>query len=411
MPGLSELPHVSSEFPVLAQLVNHHPLTYLDSASTSLKPRAVVDAVCTFYQTDCANIHRGVHTLSQRATERFEAVRRRVARFLGDVDAEEVIFTRGTTESINLVAESYGRRVVGKGDEVLISELEHHSNLVPWYRLCEQKGAILRVLPVDGNGCPQFECLDELLSSKTRIVALSHVSNTLGNKLDVRWIADKVHSYNCALLIDGAQAAPHIPLSMAELDADFYAFSGHKAYGPMGAGVLWGRRDFLEEMPPWQGGGDMIRSVSLSEGIEFAPIPHRFEAGTPDVAAVIGLGAALEWFEGLGYDDVCAYESELIAYAADQLQRIEGVRLLGPSERTGVLSFVMNGIHPHDAGTILDSLGIAVRTGHHCTEPLMDRLGLPATIRASFGVYNGSEDVDRLCEGIKEVGRVMGAGI
>lgn len=398
------LPSVRKDFPALAQEVSGYPLAYLDNASTTQKPLVVADAVRQMYLEDCANIYRGVHTLSHRATTRFEAVREAVCRFLGGVALEEVVFVRGTTEAINLVAASYGRSHVGAGDEVLVSELEHHANIVPWQMLVQAQGARLRVLPIDERGRLRLESLTEVLRPNTRIVALSHVSNSLGTLTDIRAVARAAHQVGAVVVVDGAQAAPHLPLQLSELGADFYAFSGHKMYGPPGAGVLWGRRDLLEAMPPWQGGGEMIGSVSFTEGTSFNRLPYKFEAGTPDIAAVVGLGAAIDYIESLGRAAIAAHETKLLAQATAALEVIEGVRIIGTApDKVAVLSFVLDEVHAHDAGTVLDTLGIAVRTGQHCAEPVMDRLGVPATVRASFALYNTSEEVDRLVEGVKRV--------
>lgn len=395
--------------PALAQTVHGHPLVYLDSASTALKPEPVIEAVTRVYREDCANIHRGVHTLSQRATMQFEATRDTVAAFLGNVDREEVVFTRGTTEAVNLVALAYAPTVLGSGDEIVVSELEHHSNLVPWQLAAERHGAILKVLPIDDRGQVKLEALPDLLGARTKIVAISHVSNSLGSITDVRAVSEQAHAVGAKVVVDGAQAAPHLPIHVREIGADFYAFSGHKVYGPTGAGVLWGRRELLEQMPPWQGGGEMIASVSFSEGTEFAELPHKFEAGTPDIAAVVGLGAALDWVSQIGLDAVGSHENALLRAATEALQNIEGLTLVGTADKkAAVLSFVLDDIHPHDAGTIMDTRGVAVRTGHHCTEPVMDHFGVDATIRASFGAYNTIEDVIRLADSIREVQRVLG---
>ena len=405
----AELAAVRGQFPALDQRVHGHPLTYLDSASTALKPQRVIDAVVSMYAEACANIHRGVHTLSQRATARFEAAREGAARFLGGVDPDEIVFVRGTTEGLNLVAQSLGPQRVSAGDEVLVSELEHHSNLVPWARLCEARGARLRVWPLEDDGRLDPARLPDLVGARTRLVALSHVSNALGSVNPVAAAAEAVHAVGGVLVVDGAQATPHQTVDVRALGADFYAFSGHKVYGPTGAGVLWGRRALLEAMPPWQGGGEMIASVSFRDGIEYADLPHRFEAGTPDIAAVVGLGAALEWLTELGLGRVAAHEQELLQRAEAGLADIPGLRLVGTAPgKAAVVSFVLEGVHPHDAGTILDTEGIAVRTGHHCAEPVMERFGVPATIRASFGIYNTHEEVDRLIQGVRKVLRTMG---
>lgn len=399
------------EFPALSQEVSGHRLAYLDNASTTQKPVAVADAVREMYLSDCANIHRGVHTLSQRATERYESVRDRVAQFLGGVDREEVIFVRGTTEAINLVAATCGAQRVERGDEIVVSQLEHHSNLVPWQMLAQQRSAHLRVLPIDDRGCLRLDELPRLLGPRTRIVAVTHVSNSLGSITDVAQVSRAAHEVGAVVVVDGAQAAPHLRVDVSELGADFYAFSGHKVYGPTGAGVLWGRRALLEAMPPWQGGGEMIASVSFEDGTEFAEVPHRFEAGTPDIAAVVGLGAAIDWVSSIGLGPLREHESALLEAATSELSLVDGVRLVGTSSPKGpVLSFVIEGVHPHDAGTVLDTFGVAVRSGHHCTEPVMDYFKLPATIRASFAAYNTLEEVDRLVEGVTKARDLLRRG-
>jgi cysteine desulfurase/selenocysteine lyase len=396
---------VRADFPALAQTVHGRPLVYLDSASTAQKPRAVIDAVVRMLERDCANIHRGVHALSAAATEAYENVREKVRRFVGAEDAREIVFTRGTTEAVNLVAQAYGRRAVGPGDEVLVSVLEHHSNLVPWQMLCQERGASLRAIPLDAEGRIDLARAGELITPRTRIVAVSHVSNAIGTVAPVREIARMARERGAAVLVDGAQAAPHLQVDVRAIGCDFYCFSGHKLFGPTGAGVLYGRRERLDAMPPWQGGGDMILSVSLDETL-YADPPHRFEAGTPDIAAVVGLGAAIDYVEALGIDAVAAHEHALLAHGVRALSAVPGLRLFGPpgeGERAAILSFALPGVHPHDAGTLLDQYGIAVRTGHHCAEPLMRRLGVPGTVRASLAFYNTREEIDALAEALAVV--------
>jgi cysteine desulfurase/selenocysteine lyase len=401
---------VRADFPALAQTVHGRPLVYLDSASTAQKPRAVIDATLAMYAEVCANVHRGVHALSAAATELYEAARENVRRFLGAEDAREIVFTRGTTEAINLVAQSFGRTAMGPGDEVLVSVLEHHSNLVPWQMLCEARGAVLRAIPLDDEGRIDLARFEEALSPRTRIVAVSHVSNALGTVTPVREIARMARARGAAVIVDGAQAAPHLPVDVRAIGCDFYCFSAHKLYGPTGVGVLWGRRDRLEAMPPWQGGGDMILSVSFARTL-YAEPPHRFEAGTPDIAGVVGLGAAIDYVEALGIDAIAAREDDLLAYGTRALAAVPGLRLLGPrgeGERAAILSFVLPGVHPHDAGTLLDHRGIAVRTGHHCAEPLMEHLGVPGTVRASLAFYNTHAELDALAEALAFVVETFG---
>ncbi len=392
----AEVAAIRGEFPAFERRINGAPLAYLDSASTSQKPAAVIAALLRTYEAS-ANIHRGVHTLSVEATAAFEAVRGKAAALLGASDPREIVFVRGTTEAINLVAQTYGRRHVGAGDEVVVTELEHHSNLVPWQMLCEEKGARLRVLPIDDHGAVMLDRLDALLGPRTRIVAVAHVSNSLGTVLPVAAIAARARAAGAISVVDGAQAVPHRPVDVQALGCDFYAFSGHKLYGPTGSGVLWGRRALLEELPPWQGGGDMILSVSFAEPNIFNEVPHRFEAGTPDIAAVIGLGAAIDWIRAVGLERIGAREAELLAYATRVIAAIPDVRIVGTApEKSGIVSFVVGDLHPHDLGTALDLEGVAVRTGHHCTQPVMERFGIDATVRASLGVYSTEDEVDRL---------------
>ncbi len=399
---------VRSDFPILREFVHGRPLVYLDNAATSQKPEVVIDAVSNYYRHGNANIHRGVHLLSQRATEEFEAARAAVQSFLNARESREIVFVRGATEAINLVAQSYGRQQVGMGDEVLISAMEHHSNIVPWQILCEEKGATLRVVPINDAGELRMDELERLLSPRTKIVAVAHLSNALGSINPIQQIVGMAHARNIPVLVDGAQAVPHLPVDVQEMDCDFYVFSGHKIYGPTGIGVLYGKATLLEEMPPYQGGGDMISSVTFEKTI-YNKVPHKFEAGTPDIAGVVGLGAAITYVNGLGLSAIAAHEHELLAYATDRIGALPGVRIVGTAkEKAGVLSFVLDGIHPHDVGTILDLEGIAVRTGHHCAQPVMDRFGIPATVRASFAVYNTLQEIDALAEGLEKVKEILG---
>ncbi|RMG46021.1 MAG: cysteine desulfurase [Acidobacteria bacterium] len=392
---------VRSDFPVLHQQINGHPLVYLDNAASAQRPRQVIEAVARFYERDYANIHRGVHTLSQRATERYEEARRRTARFIGAGDPREIVFVRGTTEAINLVAWSFVRPRLGPGDEVLITELEHHSNIVPWQLVCRERGARLVAVPVTEAGTVRLEDFDRLIGPRTRFVSVADTSNALGTVNPVREIVSLAHERGVPVLVDGAQAVPHRRVDVGELGCDFFAFSGHKVYGPSGIGVLYGRAQRLEEMPPYQGGGEMIRRVSLEDS-EFAGIPHRFEAGTPNIAGAVGLGAAIEYLEALGMDRIAAWEGELLRRATASLREIPEVRVLGDApEKAAVVSFVVDGVHPHDVGTVLDSRGVAVRAGHHCAQPLMERLGVPATVRASFALYNTEEEIERLAEAVR----------
>ena len=399
---------IRAEFPILGLTVRGKPLVYLDNAATSQKPRFVLDAITRYYEEENANIHRGVHYLSERATTDYENVRARAQRFLNAAKSSEIIFVRGTTEGINLVAQTYGRTQVGPGDEVLITAMEHHSNIVPWQMLCAEKGAKLRVAPINDRGELRVDEFENLLGPRTKIAAFTHVSNALGSVNPVRRLTQMAHRRHIPVLIDGAQAVPHMAVDVQAIDCDFYAFSGHKVYGPTGIGVLYGKAALLEAMPPYQGGGDMISSVTF-EKTTYNKLPYKFEAGTPDIAGVIGLGAALDYVTDVGMAAIAAYEHELLEYATEKISAIPGVRLIGTAaERTGVLSFVLNDIHPHDVGTILDQEGIAIRTGHHCSQPVMDRFGIPATARASLAIYNTREDIDALANGIQRVREVLG---
>jgi len=398
---------VREDFPILKQKVHGKPLVYLDNAATAQKPNVVVKAMRRFYTRDCSNIHRGVHTLSERSTKAYEDVRVKVQRFLNAADPREIIFTRGTTESINLVATSLGRKYIQKGDEIIISGMEHHSNIVPWQLLCEDKGAVLRVIPINDAGEIIFEEYEKLLNPRTRLVSIVHVSNVLGTINPVQRIIQTAHRMNVPVLLDGAQAAPRLRVDVQELDCDFYAFSGHKLCAPTGVGVLYGKAKHLESMPPFMGGGDMISSVTFARTL-YNTIPYKFEAGTPNIGGTIGLGAALDYLNELGLENLARYEGELLCYTLGKLSEIPGVRILGNTpHRAGAVSFVLDGVHPHDVGTILDQEGIAVRTGHHCAQPLMERFGVPATVRASLAFYNTKEDIDRLAAGINKVKEFM----
>jgi cysteine desulfurase/selenocysteine lyase len=399
---------IRKDFPILHQEVHGKPLVYMDNAATAQKPQAVIDAIARYYATDNANVHRGVHRLSERATEAYEGARSRISRFLNAAHTREIIFVRGATEGINLVAQTYGRRVVGPGDEIVITALEHHSNIVPWQMLCEEKGAVLRVVPIDDAGEIDVATYARLLGERTRLVAAAHVSNALGTIVPVKPMIDAAHRRGIPVLVDGAQAAPHLRVDVQALDCDFYTFSGHKTYGPTGIGVLYGKAALLEQMPPFQGGGDMIKSVSFEKTV-YNDLPYKFEAGTPHIAGAIGLGVALEYLEGLGLDHVAAYEHELLAHGTERLVRIPGLRLIGTArEKAGVLSFVVDGIHPHDVGTILDREGIAVRTGHHCAMPVMTRFEIAATTRASLAFYNTHEEIDALADALGRVREIFG---
>jgi cysteine desulfurase/selenocysteine lyase len=383
-------------------------LVYLDNAASTQKPTAVIETMRRYYEEDNANVHRGVHLLSERATARYDEARHTVKRFLNAREAREVIFVRGTTEAINLVAATFGRQCVRAGDEVLITAMEHHSNIVPWQILCEEKGARLRVAPISDAGELLLDDFEKLLSPRTRIVSVTHVSNTLGTVNPVRRIVEMAHVRKIPVVLDGAQAAPHMRVDVQELDCDFYAFSGHKVYGPTGIGVLYGKAELLEAMPPYQGGGDMISSVTF-EKTTYNTIPYKFEAGTPNIAGTVGLGAALDYVENIGMEVIARHERDLLVHVTDRLAAVPGVRLIGTArERAGAVSFVMDGVHPHDIGTVLDQQGIAIRTGHHCTQPLMDRFGVPATARVALAFYNTHEEIDTLMRGIDKVKEMFG---
>jgi len=403
-----DVERIRADFPILQEKIRGHQLVYLDNAATSQKPKLVIDAIVRYYEHDNANIHRGVHYLSERATEEYERARKTVQSFLGASRSSEIIFVRNATEAINLVAQTYGRTHVGPGDDVLITAMEHHSNIVPWQLLCEEKHAKLRVAPINDHGELILDEFERLLSPRTRIVAVGHVSNALGSLNPVATIAEIAHARNIPVLVDGAQAAPRLPINVQEIDCDFYAFSGHKAYGPTGIGVLYGKASLLEAMPPYQGGGDMISSVTFEKTI-YNKVPHKFEAGTPDMSGAVGLRAAIEYLNHIGMKNIASYEHELLTYATETVSNLPGVRLVGTArEKAGVLSFVMEDIHPHDIGTILDQEGIAIRTGHHCAQPVMERFGVDATARASFALYNTKDEIDLLVRGIQKVREVFG---
>jgi cysteine desulfurase/selenocysteine lyase len=398
---------IRRDFPILSRQVHDQPLVYLDNAATSQKPQAVIDAISHYYAFNNANTHRGVHLLSQTATDAYEAARETIQHFLNAESSSEIIFVRGATEGINLVAQTYGREHVGSGDEVVITAMEHHSNIVPWQMLCEEKGARLRIAPISDEGELLLGEFEALLNSRTKFVAIPHVSNALGTINPVARIVEMAHARNIPVLVDGAQAVPHTTVDVQALDCDFYVFSGHKIYGPTGVGVLYGKRALLEAMPPYQGGGDMIRSVTFEKTL-YNQLPYKFEAGTPNIAGVIGLAAAIEYVQAIGLDAIAAYEHELLVYGTRKLSSIPGLKLIGTArEKAGVLSFVMEDIHPHDIGTILDRQGIAIRTGHHCAQPVMQRFGIPATARASLAMYNTTGELDALVAGIHKLKEVF----
>ncbi len=399
---------IRADFPILGTEVHGKPLVYLDNAATTQKPRAVLRALQEYYASSNANVHRGVHYLSGKATDLFEGARARIGRFIGAADAREVIFTRNATEGINLVAQAWGRAHVRAGDEVLISAMEHHSNIVPWQMLCEEKGATLRVIPMFDSGELDIEAFARLLSSRTRIVAVSALSNALGTVNPVEQITRAAHEAGAMVLVDGAQAAYHMPVDVGAIGCDFFVLTGHKLYGPTGIGVLYGRAAVLDAMPPWQGGGDMISSVTF-ERSTWNVLPYKFEAGTPHIAGAVGLGAAVDYVSAIGMDRIQAHERELLAYGTEALLQVPGLTLIGTAPRkASILSFVMDGIHPHDLGTIVDREGVAIRTGHHCAQPVMDRLGIPATARASLAIYNTREEIDALVAALHKARKVFG---
>ena len=407
-PDPRNVAHWRADFPILGERVHNRPLVYLDNGATTQKPASVIYAEGAYYRHSNANVHRGVHLLSQRATDAYEAARGKIARFINAEGPEEIVFVRGTTEAINLVAQSYARPLLKPGDEILISEMEHHSNIVPWQLVCEQTGAALKVVPIDDTGALDADTYERLLSERTRLVAITHLANALGSITPVERIVGAAHAKGVPVLLDGAQAIAHLPVDVRALDCDFYAFSGHKMYGPTGIGVLYAKAALLEAMPPWQGGGDMIRAVTF-EKTEYNAIPWKFEAGTPNIAGAIALGTALDYIDGIGMEVIAAHEDDLLAYATDALRGTPGLRLIGTApDKASILSFVLDGVHAHDVGTILDHHGVAVRAGHHCAMPVMQRFGVPATVRASLALYNTREDIDVLVEGLGKVKEVFG---
>lgn len=407
-PRAFDLEAIRADFPVLEQAVRGKPLVYLDNAATAQKPAPVIEALAGYYREYNANIHRGLHTLSEKATAEYEAARDKLRQFINAESRKEIIFVRGATEAINLVAQSYGRQTLRPGDEIIITELEHHSNIVPWQLLCEQTGAALKYIPINDAGELILAEYDRLLSDKTRLVAVGHISNALGTINPVKTIIDKAHAVGAKVLVDGAQAVPHTPVDVQALASDFYAFSGHKLFGSTGIGVLYGKQALLEAMPPYQGGGDMIRTVSMS-GATYNDLPYKFEAGTPHIAGVIALGAAVDYVNRLDFAQAARHETALLDYANEQAAGIKGLRLIGTAEaKTSILSFILEGIHPHDIGTILDDEGIAIRAGHHCAMPVMERFGIPATARASFAFYNSRAEVDALMRALDKCKRLFG---
>ena len=398
-----DVARIREDFPLLKQMVNGKPLVYLDNAATSQKPQSVIDTLVRYYTTENANVHRGVHTLSQLATDDYEQARTQARKFINAKEDGEIIFVRGTTEAINLVAQTFGRQKISQGDEIIISTMEHHSNIVPWQILCQEKGANLRVIPINDAGELLLDEYEKLINPRTKLVSIVHQSNALGTINPVEEIVQIAHGQGVPVLLDGAQAIAHVSVDVQQLGCDFYAFSGHKLYGPTGIGVLYGKAELLEEMPPYQAGGEMIRSVTFEKTL-YNVLPNKFEAGTPNIAGAIGLGAAISYVNNIGMDQIFAYESELLQYGTERLSAIGGLTLMGTAAKKGsVLSFVMDGVHPHDIGTILDAEGIAIRTGHHCAQPLMDRFGVPATARASLAFYNTKQEIDVLVKGIDRV--------
>ena len=399
---------IRADFPILAEKIRNKPLVYLDNAASCQKPQAVIDSIVHLYSHDYANVHRGVHTLSVRSTDKFEGARTKVKNFINAASEKEIIFVRGATEAINLIAQTYGKANIKAGDEILITAMEHHSNIVPWQMLCEQTGAILKVAPINRQGELIYDEFEQLISAKTRLVSVVHMSNALGTINPIKKIIAAAHAKNIPVLLDGAQAIPHMAVDVQDLDCDFYVFSGHKLYGPSGIGVLYGKQALLEAMPPYQGGGDMIRKVTFEE-TEYNVLPYKFEAGTPNIADVVGLGAAIDYLNAIGMENIAAYEAELLDYATAKAQQIKGLKIIGEAENKGaILSFTLDRIHPHDIGTMLDSLGIAIRAGHHCAMPVMDFFEVPATARASFAMYNTKQEIDVLMKGIESLIEVFG---
>lgn len=405
--GGLDVARIRGDFPIFAHPVQGKRLVFLDSAASAQKPHAVIDAERHVYEAEYANVHRGVYWLSQRATDAYEGAREKVRQFLNAAETREIVFVRGATEAINLVAQTYGRRFLGLGDEVVVTQVEHHSNIVPWQMLREEKGIVLKVAPVDEAGELDLDAFEKLLGPRTKLVSIAHVANALGSVMPVEEVIRLAKARGITVLLDGCQAVPHMPVDVRALDCDFYVFSGHKLYGPTGIGVLYGKAHLLQAMPPWQGGGDMIRSVTF-EKTEYNELPWKFEAGTPNIAGTIGLGTAIDYVQSIGYGPIQAQENQLLAYAVRELAKINSLRLIGqPRHRSGVISFALGGVHPHDVGTILDHDGICVRAGHHCAQPTMDRFGVPATVRASFGIYNDRDDVDALVAGLRKVQEVF----
>ena len=399
---------IRQDFPILNEKIRGKSLVYLDNAASSQKPNVVIDAISHIYHHDYSNIHRGVHTLSERSTAAYEDAREKVKLFINAASEKEIIFVRGTTEAINLVAQTFGKTNIKAGEEILITTMEHHSNIVPWQMLCQQTGAVLKVVPINLQGEMIYDEFERLLSDKTRLVSVGHMSNALGTINPVKDIINAAHDRNIPVMLDGAQAVPHMSVDVRELDCDFYAFSGHKLYGPSGIGVLYGKQELLEAMPPYQGGGDMIRKVTFTE-TEYNVLPYKFEAGTPNIADTIALGSAIDYLSDIGMDNIAAYEHELLTYATDKAKNIPGLRIIGEAENKGaILSFVLANVHPHDIGTMLDTVGIAVRAGHHCAMPAMDFFQVPATARASFAIYNTKQEIDVLMEAIEELIKVFG---
>jgi len=401
------LKNIKKDFPILEQKINGKNLVYLDSAATTQKPKEVIKSLNNYYNETNSNIHRGVHTLSQKATEKYEKAREKIANFIDASSSKEIIFVRGATEAVNLVANSYARPLLRENDEILISQMEHHANIVPWQMICEEKKAKLKIIPIDKSGELIMSEVKELINEKTKFISLNHVSNSLGTINPIKKIIDIAHQKNIKIMIDGAQAVQHLEISMKDIDADFYCFSGHKMYAPTGIGILYGKKELLEEMPPYQGGGDMIKSVTF-EKTTYNDIPNRFEAGTPNISGAIALGKAIEYINQIGIRNINKHEEDLLNYATSKLKKINEVKIIGEAkEKAAVLSFIIEGIHPHDIGTIMDSHGIAIRAGHHCTQPIMDFYNVPATVRASFAIYNTKEDVDELVKAIEKCIKVF----
>ena len=401
--GAFDVAKLREDFPILRQTVNGHPLVYLDNAATSQKPQAVIDTLVRYYSSENSNVHRGVHTLSQQATDEYEGARTRIKQFINAAEDHEIIYVRGATEAINLVADTFGRKNIGPDDEIIISNMEHHSNIVPWQVLCQERGARLRVVPINDSGELLMEEFEKLLGPRTKLVSIVHQSNALGTVNPIEQIVDMAHGYGAAVLVDAAQSVAHISIDVQKLGCDFMAFSGHKLYGPTGIGVLYGKSDMLESLPPYQTGGEMIRSVTFEQTL-YNVLPHRLEAGTPNIAGAIGLGAAIDYVNAIGMDRISAYEQELLRYGTASLSQIDSLNIIGTAANKGaILSFVLGDVHPHDIGTILDSQGIAVRTGHHCAQPVMERFMIPATARASLAFYNTKEEIDTLVKGLDRV--------